>query len=236
MGRTALILIVSLGLAVSIGAYLALKMSAPVTRELRNIRIITEPPDEYLDLFKGRDSARLEVMNARWDARQNPIVRFRYDDSIEVLEAKFAWPGNSGLTERFNIAQRRVADPGFSWFDSYDLGQVEVDFESFDRPDTGFSTIFLSVEDDGMENAAANDSVISYLLKRGYFSISRSAKGRAVVYSSKRDNAGRSGSSAGTVVLFKRRKNALFLLVASPIREQTEVPNDLLVRLTGDKP
>jgi hypothetical protein len=234
MSRTALTLIISIGLAVAVGIYVGVKSAGSLAKELRGMRFVNRPPDEYLDLFKGPDSGSLQFRDDRLNVNRNPTVRF-YDGAYEILETKFKFPDKGRLSERINIVQGQIAESAYSWYDEFESGRIVVNLKSFDQPDTGFETMFVNVEGSGFSNALTNDSVFSWVLERGYFSISRSAGGQAVIYSSKNDKRGGSGSTSPTAVLFKRRGNALFVLVASPVGEQTEIPKDLLVRLIGDK-
>jgi len=234
MSRTALTLIISIGLAVVVGIYVAVKSAGSLAKDLQGMRFVDRPPDEYLDLFKGPDSGRLEFRDDRLNVNRNPTVRF-YDGAYEVLETKFKFPDKGRLSERLSIVQGQIAVSASAWYDEFETGRIVVNLKSFDQPDTGFESLIMNVEGSGFSNALTNDSVFSCVLERGYFSISRSAGSKAVIYSSKNDKRGVSGSSAPTEVLFKRRGNGLFMLVASPVREQTNVPGDLLIRLTGDK-
>jgi hypothetical protein len=234
MRRTALTLIISIGLAVGISIYVAVKSSGSLAKALQGMRFVDQPPDEYLELFKGPDSGRLEFMDNRLNVNRNPTVRF-YDGAYEIFETKFKFPDKGRLSERLSIVKGHLAETASAWYDEFETGRIVVNLKSFDQPDTGFESLIMNVEGSGFSNALTNDSVVSCVLERGYFSISRSAGGKAVIYSSKNDKRGASGASAPTEVMFKRRGNGLFMLVASPVHEQINVPGDLLIHLTGDK-
>lgn len=234
MSRTGLALLLSISLAVGLGIYVGLKLAGSAGKVLQGMRFVDRAPDEYLDLFKGPDSGRLQFKDNRLNVNRNPTVHF-YDGAYEILETKFKFPDKGRLNERLRIVQGQRADAASPWYDEFETGRIVVNLKGFDQPDTGFERLVMNVEGSGFSSTLTNDSVFSCVLEKGYFSISRSAGGNAVIYSSKNDKCGASGSSAPTEVFFKRRGKGLFMLVASPVKDQTNIPGDLLIRLTGDK-
>lgn len=167
MSRTALTLIVTIGVAVAVGIYVGMKAIGSLSKNLRGIRFVDRPPDDYLELFKDGDAHKLECLYSRLNANRFPVTCYRYDETYDVLETKFRLTDTGGLKERFDLAQGRLASPAHASFETLDVGRIKVDFESFDQPDSGIGKIFLSIDGGSIQDVLTNDSVICYLLGKG---------------------------------------------------------------------
>ena len=111
MRRTALTLIIFIGLAVGFGIYVAVKSAGSLVKNLQGMRFVERPPDEYLDLFKGPDSGNLQFKDGRSNVNRSPTVRFD-DGAYEILETKFKFPDKGSLSERLSIVQGQIAETG----------------------------------------------------------------------------------------------------------------------------
>jgi hypothetical protein len=173
MSRIALTLIISIGLPVGIGIFVAIKSASSIAKGLQGIRFVDRSPDDYLDLFKGPDSGRLEFRDGRLNVSGNPAVRF-YDGAYEIFETKFKFAEKGRLSEKLSIIQRQIPESSSACYDVFETGRIVVNPKSFDQPDTGFESLIMNVEGSGFSNALTNDSVISCVLEKGYFpSVSR---------------------------------------------------------------
>jgi hypothetical protein len=229
------ILVISLCVAIAAASYIGIRTVKSLVKRIENRKINVEPPNEYVDLFKGRDAGSLQHLKTIIDNYRNPVSLYRYQDAYEILETKLNFSGTDKLTEKLKIVQAAIRPMGLT--DSYDvlkIGRIRVNFENLDQPDSSFKTVMVNIEGRGKENVAGSDSVVSYYLERGYFSISRSPGGESDIFSGEKENNGWSDASVPTVLLFKSRGNSVFMLVGSPLSQKTEVPDDLLLRLIND--
>jgi hypothetical protein len=235
MGKTAWtwVISISLGLAVVI---CGIRAGNYIWNWMKSRKIIGHPPSEYAELFRGPDSGKLRFLETIVDRYRNPITRYRYPGKCEILETRLDFSDSGKLGDKLNIVLAKTPDMGLT--DSYDqlkVGTIAVNFENLDQPDSSFSKVTLRIEGLGFENYPGNDTVRSYFLKQGYFSISRSLHGTSDIYSSVQASRGWSGPSMPTLLLFKSRGNSVFILVGSPVFEKTQLPQDLLLRLVNDK-
>jgi hypothetical protein len=236
MSKTTWIWVILIGLVLGGAICIGIRMANSFVKGIEGRKIIHHPPDEYFDLFKGPDAGNLQFMETIVDRNRNPVSRYRYHGKYEILETKLDFSDTGRLAVKLKIVQAEIQPIGFN--DSYDAlktGWIDVNFRDLDQPDSSFTKVSLNIEGRGFENGSGNDSVLSYFLEQGYFSISRSPGGVSDIFSAKGDNYGSSGYSTPTVLLFKSRGNSVFILVGSPVREKTEVPQDLLRRLVNDK-
>jgi hypothetical protein len=234
MSRTVWTIIILIVLAVGIASFIGIRIGHSIGKLLRPGRTLGHVPSEYADLLKRPDS-ELQFLETIVDQNRNPISRFRYLNKYEILETWLDFSDTGILRDKFNIVQSDI--PGMGFTDSYDaltIGTIYVDFLNRDQPDSSFSKVTLDIEGRGFENNSGSDSVLSYFLEQGYFSIGRSRGAVPDIFSSKVENHGWSGSSTSTVLLLKSRGKKVFLLVAAPILEKTKVPQDLLLRLVND--
>jgi hypothetical protein len=232
MVKTLLVILIPLTLAVGAAIYVGIRSGKALVKRIQSSKTVGHPPDEYLNLFKDNETDSLMFMDTHLSINRNPISRYRYPGAYEILEYRLSFSDTGRLSERIGIVQGDTRPIGVEWYDALDIGRIQVDFESFDQPDSSYKNILLTVEGEG-KTTLINDTVICYLLKRGYFSISRSRDAATVVYSSERDGYGGSGSSASTAVLFKRRGKFVYILIASPMGEGKEVPEGFLAELVG---
>jgi hypothetical protein len=236
MSKMLWILVISLGLAFAFAAYTGIRLGNSLVKRMKSIRVVREPPNEYVDLFKGQDPDSLQFQETTIYRNRNPISRYRYHDLYEILETKLNFSDTGRLCKKLEIVQGGIPPIGFtSSYSAFGIGSIYVDFENLDHPGSDFKKLSLTIQGRGFENAPGNDSVLSYFLEQGYFSIGRSPGDESDIFSSERENYGGSGSSAPTVLLFKSRGNFVFLLVGSPVQEKTKVPQDLLLRLVSGK-
>ena len=236
MNKSTWILVISIGLVLGGAIYSAIRTGNAFVKAIKGRKVIGHPPKEYFELFKGPDAGNLQFLETIVDRNRNPISRFRYPGKYEILETRLDFSDTGRLAVKLKIVQAEIQPIGFN--DSYDAlkaGWIDVNFRDLDQPDSSFKKVSLNIEGRGFENGSGNDSVLSYFLEQGYFSISRSPGGVSDIFSAKGDNYGSSGYSTPTVLLFKSRGNSMFILVGSPVREKTEVPRDLLRRLVNDK-
>jgi hypothetical protein len=232
MSKTLWILVISLGLVFTVAICVGIRMGISLRKKMGNMRVVHAPPSEYVDLFKGQDTGNLQFQETTVYKNRNPISWYRYDDAYEILETKLNFSDTGRFREKLEISQAPIPPIGFtSSYDVYEIGRIKVNFLNLDQPEGVFKKLSLTIQGRGFENAPRNDSVLSYFLQQGYFSISRSPGGVSDIFSKERDNYGGSGSTSPTALLFKRRGTSVFMIVASPVREKTEVPQDLLLHL-----
>ena len=231
------ILVISLGLAIIAGIYVGITIAKSTVTSIMDNRNIDKPPNEYLDLVKGGDSSGLQFLKARVKLYRNPIVEYRYENAYQILETKLNVSDTGSLGETLEIVQ---ADLSFNHrhdrYEGFPTGRIVVAFKDLDPADSTFKKVRLIIEGKGLENFPRNDSVVSYFMERGSFGFHRSPDEVPSIYSSNNDKRLSLNPPGPTALLFKRRGNSLFILVACPILEQTELPKDLLLRLVGDKP
>jgi hypothetical protein len=233
MSKWVWILLISLGVVFILAAYIGIQIGKSFGEKILSPRKVDRAPEEYLDLLQGADSGKLEFLNTTIYAYGNPISRYRYLDNYEILETKLNFSDTGILGQKLEIRQANISFRG--WSEAYDglrIGRIDVDFIELNRPDT-FKKISLIIEGNGFGNGQVNDSVVSYFMERGSFAISRSPNEVPSIYSSKDDGKASLDPSEPTALLFKRRGNSVFMLAATPIREQTELPKDVLIRLVG---
>jgi len=235
MSKTAWIWVISigLGLAVVIGSYRA---GSNIGKWMNSRQIIGHPPSEYADFFKGKDDRHLQFLETVLDSNRNPISRYRYHGKYEILVIWLNLSDTGRLQDKLNVIRTEI--PGMGLTDSYDqleVGSIDLNFHNLDQPDPGFGKVTLTIEGRGFENNLANDTVLSYFLQKGYFSIGRSPGDVPDIFSGKGVDHYWAVSSTPTVLLFISRGKSLFILVGSPNLEKTEVPKDLLLRLINEK-
>jgi hypothetical protein len=236
MSKTVWKLVIWIGLPVAAAIYLGVSMGNSFGGWFVSRRIVSHPPREYAELFKGRDSSCLQFLETILDRNRNPISCYRFRDKYEILETRLNFSDTGRLRDKLNIVQAEIPERGLT--DSYDevtTGAMHVDFQDLQRPDSAFRKVTLSIEGRRFDNSPGNDSVVSYFLEKGYFSISRSPGGVPDIFSSQGERRGLSGSTIPTALLFKSRGKFVFVLVGSPVHGKTDVPQDLLLRLVNDK-
>ena len=231
------ILVISLGLAIIAGIYIGITIGKSTVTTIMDNRNIDKPPNEYIDLLKGGDSGSLQFLSARVKLYRSPIVEYRYENAYQILETKLSMSGTGSLGEKLEIV---LADLSFNHhhdiYEGLPTGRIVVAFKDLDPADSTFKKVRLIIEGKGLENVPRNDSVVSYFMESGSFGINRSPDEEPSIFSSNNDARRSLNPSGPTALLFKRRGNSLFMLVAAPIVEQTGLPKDLLLRLVGDKP
>ncbi len=232
MVRTLLIILIPLTLVVGAAVYIGIRSGKALGKRWQDSKTVGHPPNEYLDLFKDRDVNNLMHMSTDLSINRHPISRYRYLGAYEILETRLNLSDTGRLGERIGIVQGAIRSIGFSWYDVLQIGRIQVDFAYFDQPDSSYKNIVLTVEGEG-KVTLINDTIVCYFLKKGYFSISRSRAAPNVLFSDERDGYGGSGRAAPTALLFKRRGNFVYILIASPRREREEIPEGFLAGLVG---
>jgi hypothetical protein len=233
MVRTLLVILIPLTLLLGAAVYIGMRSGKALGKRLQSSKTVGHPPNEYLDLFIDRDVNSLMHMNTNLSINRSPISKYRYRGAYEILETRLTVSDTGRLGERIGIVRGGIRPIGFSeWYDVIDLGRIQVDFEYFDQPDSSYKNIVLTIEGEG-KTTLINDTVLCYLLKKGYFSISRSRGAPCVLFSDERDGYGGPGRRASTALLFKRRGNFVYIFIASPSRQGEEIPERILADLVG---
>jgi hypothetical protein len=237
MSKWIWILLFFLAAVLVAAAFIGIKLGKFVRNDLMNTRYLGQPPNEYLTLLRGPDSANLQFLETILKPHRHPITRYRYLHRYEILETKITISDTGDLNEKFKVVRKAIPSMGFTDnYAQFQVGRIDVDFKNLDGPDSIFKKVCLIINDRGFENTAKNDSVIAYRLPKGYFGIGRNADDPTDIFSDQQAKKHGIGYySVPTALLFKRRGNNLFLLVASPLEEGTTVPDDLLIHLLGDK-
>jgi hypothetical protein len=235
MSKTAWIWVISIGLGLAV-VICSIRAGNYIGNWMKSRKIIGHPPNEYADLFKGQDDRNLQFLETVVDRYRNPVSRYRYHGKYQILVTWLNFSDTGRLQNKLNIIRAEI--PGMGLTDSYDqlnVGAIDVNFHNLDQPDSSFGKVTLTIEGRGFENNLANDTILSYFLQKGYFSISRSPGEVPDIFSGKGVDHYWPGSSTPTVLLFISRGNYVFILVGSANGEKTEVPPDLLLRLVSEK-
>jgi len=233
MAKWVWILLISLVVASILAGYIGVRIWKSFGNRIigMQMQVVHEPPNDYVDLLKGADTSSLRFIETAVPPDRNPISRYLYDSDYNILVTKLNFSDTERLDKKIEMVQMEIPFDHSS-YDGFRIGKVSVNFKELDKPGCSFKKVILILESRGVETAPANDSVLSYRMGEGSFAICRSTHDVPDIYSGYTTVGW--NYPGPTELLFKRRGNTVFLLAASPVREKTSIPPDLLIRLVGN--
>jgi hypothetical protein len=230
MSKWVWILLTPLAVAFIFAAYIGIRIGTSFGNRIIGTEVFHEPPNGYVDLLKGADSGSLRFIETNVPPNRNPVCRYLYDSAYYILETKLNFSDTDRLDEKIGMVQTEITFDHSS-YDGFMIGKVSVNFKELNQPDS-YKKVSLILESREVEAAPGNDSVLSYRMEKGSFAICRSTHEVPDIYSGYTTVGW--NYPGPTELLFKRRGKTVFLLAASPAREKTSIPPDLLIRLVGN--